>query len=168
MSGFRTLITRIPSSKSTIILLSNTEKYARFEITNSIIGILQNKPYHPKKSVAYSLVDVLTKDGIKKGREIYTEIISASDYYIDVDEMNIVGYELLYGEKAEEATFVFKLNVEAFPDSFIPYDSYGELLLTLGDTAQAIENYKKSVELDPNNRGAVDVLKELGMGTSSQ
>jgi len=52
-------------------------------------------------------------------------------------------------------------NVEAFPNSFIPYDSYGEQLLALGDTTQAIINYKKSVELNPRNKGAVNVLKAL-------
>ncbi|MCF6360638.1 MAG: beta-lactamase family protein [Cyclobacteriaceae bacterium] len=163
MPGVRTLFNRIPSTKSSIIMLGNTEKSARFEITNSIIGILENKPYNINKSVAYSLVDVVKKDGIGAGLEYYTEIKGSSDYYMDVDEMNIAGYELLQSDKTEEALFIFKLNVGAFPDSFIPYDSYGEQLLVLGDTTNAIINYKKSVELNPRNKGAVNVLKGLGV-----
>ncbi len=163
MPGVKTLITRIPSSKSSIILLGNTEKSARFEITSSIIGILENKPYDPKKSVAYSLVDVVAKEGAEKGLEYYHEIKDADGYYMDVDEMNIAGYELLESDKKNETTIIFKLNTEAFPNSFIPYDSYGEILLTLGDTTQAIINYKKSVELNPNNRGGIRILKELGV-----
>jgi len=163
MSGVRTLITRIPSSKSAIIILSNTDKSPRFEMTSSIIGILENKPYNAKKSIAYSLVDVVAKDGITKGSVYYNDIKTSSDYYIDVDEMNIAGYELLQSDKTEEAAFVFKLNIEAFPNSFIGYDSYGEMLLGLGDTTQAIVNYKKSVELNPRNQNGVRILKALGV-----
>lgn len=163
MPGVRTLFNRIPSTKSSIIILGNTEKSARFEITNSIIGILENKSYDPKKSVAYTLVEVVKQEGEASALQSYVEIKEDSDYYIDVDEMNIAGYELLQSDKAKEALFVFKLNVEAFPNSFIPYDSYGEQLLALGDTTNAIFNYKKSVELNPRNRGAVNVLKDLGV-----
>lgn len=161
MPGVRTLITRIPSTKSSIILLGNTEKSARFEITNSIIGILQNKPYNAKKSIAFSLVDAVAKDGIKKGKEYYEEIKGDSDYYIDVDEMNIAGYELLQSGSTTEAAFLFKLNVDAFPDSFIPYDSYGEFLLEQGNKEDAFENYNKSVELNPNNQNAIRIINEL-------
>ncbi len=163
MPGVRTLFNRILLTKSSIIILGNTEKSARFEITNGIIGILENKPYNHNKSVAYSLVDVVKKDGISAGLEYYVKIKESNDYYRDVDEMNIAGYELLKSDKTEEALFVFKLNVEAFPNSFIPYDSYGEQLLVLGDTTNAIINYKKSVELNPRNRGAVNVLEKLGV-----
>ena len=167
MSGVKTLFTRIPSSKSSIILLSNTERSSRFEITNSIIGILENKSYNPKKSVAYTLKDLIAEEGIIKGQEHYKEVISSSDYYIDVDEMNIAGYELMWADKLEEAIVVFELNVKAFPESFIVYDSYGEGLLVKGDTIQAIKNYKKSVVLNPKNRSGINILKELGVDTDN-
>jgi hypothetical protein len=57
------------------------------------------------------------------------------------------------------------LNVEAFPNSFNVYDSYGEAILVLGDTTQAIENYKKSVKLNPGNENGIKVLKDLGINT---
>jgi CubicO group peptidase (beta-lactamase class C family) len=161
MDGFRTMITRIPSSKSSIIILSNAEKSPRYEITKAIIGILQNKTYDPKISVAYSLVDVILKEGISTGLDYYTEVKDAEGYYLDVDELNMAGYELLWADREKDAETVFKLNVEAFPNSFIVYDSYGEMLLLLGKKDEAIKNYRKSVELNPNNKGALRVLEEL-------
>lgn len=161
INGFRTLIARIPSSQSSVILLSNLEGTPVYEITNSILGILHDKPYNLKKSVAYSLVDVIAKDGIQKGLEYYREIKNAEGYYTEVNEMNIAGYELLHADKINQAAFLFKLNVEAFPNSFIPYDSYAEVLLLLGYEAQAIKNYKKSIELNPDNRNALRIVQEF-------
>ena len=46
---------------------------------------------------------------------------------------------------------IFKLNVEQYPESYHVYDSYGDALLESGDQALAIENYKKSLALNPAN-----------------
>ena len=167
INGFRTLIIRIPSSKSSIILLNNMEKTALYEMAVAIIGILHEQPYNPKKSSAYTLFDKINSEGITKGLEHYKETKSSSDYYLDIDELNIAGYELMWADKLEEALIVFELNVKAFPESFIVYDSYGEGLLVKGDTIQAIENYKKSVELNPKSRGGINILKELGVDTDN-
>jgi len=161
INGFRTGITRVPSSQSSIIILSNLEGTPVNEITNSILGILHDKPYNLKKSVAYSLVDVIAKEGIERGLEYYKEIKNLNGHYTEVNEMNIAGYELLHADKINQAAFLFKLNLEAFPNSFIPYDSYAEVLLILGHKSQAIENYKKSIVLNPNNRNAIRIVKEL-------
>jgi len=40
------------------------------------------------------------------------------------------------------------------------YDSYGEILETLGNRKEAIFNYKKSLELNPDNINAANYLKD--------
>jgi hypothetical protein len=40
----------------------------------------------------------------------------SADHYRDLHEMNKVGYELYFSDKIKEAAFVFKLNIEAYPD----------------------------------------------------
>jgi tetratricopeptide (TPR) repeat protein len=79
--------------------------------------------------------------------------------------MNLSGYQLLGSARAEEAAAILKINTEVFPNSFNAYDSYGEVLLVLGDTTQAIENYKKSVQLNPDNKGGIKILNGLGIKT---
>jgi CubicO group peptidase (beta-lactamase class C family) len=77
-------------------------------------------------------------------------------------ELNTVGYWLLGKGRPDDAIAVFRLNVEMFPAAFNPYDSLGEAYLARGDTALAIQNYRRSVELNPNNAGGVEALRKLG------
>ncbi|MFQ5770088.1 MAG: CocE/NonD family hydrolase [bacterium] len=65
--------------------------------------------------------------------------------------LNDLGYEFLRAGKVAEAIEIFKLNVVAFPDAFNTYDSLGEAYMLHGDRDLAIKNYKKSVELNPDN-----------------
>ena len=166
INGFGTLITRIPSDRSSIVLLNNAGGAPLNEMTIAINGILYNKPYDfPKKSVAHSVSDVIEKEGITAALSHYKEIKGSANYYLNESEMNMAGYQLLQSGKAEEAASVFKLTVEAFPNSFNAYDSYGEALLALGNKTGAIENYKKSVTLNPGNENGLKVLKTLGINT---
>jgi tetratricopeptide (TPR) repeat protein len=68
---------------------------------------------------------------------------------------------LLGQKKTKEAIEIFKLNVEAYPQAFNPYDSLGEAYLAAGERALALQNYKKSVELNPQNVAAVQIIKNL-------
>jgi CubicO group peptidase (beta-lactamase class C family) len=168
INGFGTLITRIPSDKSLIVLLNNTGSAPLNEMTVAINGILYDKSYSfPKKSVANSLLAVIEKDGIAKALLHYKEIKDSGNYHLSENEINSAGYQLLQSGKVKEAAAVFKLNIEAFPNAFNTYDSYGEALLVLGDTAKSIENYMKSVKLNPGNAGGLKVLKNLGVSTDT-
>jgi cytochrome c-type biogenesis protein CcmH/NrfG len=61
----------------------------------------------------------------------------------------------------KEAIEIFKLNVEAYPQGFNTYDSLGEAYMVNGDKELAIQNYKKSLELNPQNSNATAMLKKL-------
>jgi cytochrome c-type biogenesis protein CcmH/NrfG len=53
------------------------------------------------------------------------------------------------------------LNVEAYPQSGNVYDSLAEAYTDNGDRRLAIANYQKSLQLDPSNSNAVQMLKKL-------
>ncbi|MBK9980982.1 MAG: serine hydrolase [Saprospiraceae bacterium] len=168
INGFGTLITRIPSDKSLIVLLNNTGGTPLYDMTIAITGILYGKSYSPpKKSMAYSLLKAIEKEDINTALLFYKKNKDSGDYVLSENEMNLAGYQLLQSGKTKEAASVFKLNVEAYPNSFNTYDSYGEALLVLGDSTQAIENYKKSVKLNPGNENGVKILKALGVNTDT-
>lgn len=88
----------------------------------------------------------------------------ASSYYIDEGKLNQLGYQLLNRDKTAEAIEVFKLNVREFPKSSNVYDSLGEAYFKAGNKELAIQNYKRSMELDPTNTNAADVVKRLAGG----
>jgi CubicO group peptidase (beta-lactamase class C family) len=168
INGFNTNISRSPSDKTLIVLLNNTGRAPLNQMTQSIRAILKGKSYDlPKKSVAYDVLGVIQSEGIEAGTAHYNKIKDADNYDLNENEMNQIGYQLMGSDKIEEALQVFKLNVEAFPKSSNVYDSYGEAFMKLGKNDQAIENYKKSIELNPGNQGGIDMLKKLGVDAAS-
>jgi tetratricopeptide (TPR) repeat protein len=82
--------------------------------------------------------------------------------------LNELGYELLGAGDAAAALRVFRLNVEAYPQSANVYDSLAEALEQSGDRDEAIANYRKSLELDPKNEHAAEKLAELEGSTKSE
>jgi tetratricopeptide (TPR) repeat protein len=161
-----TQITRILPDRSLIVLLNNTGGAPLDQITSAIAAILYDKSYDlPKRSLAYSLADRIEKEGISAAIKYYKSVKDSAGYYLNEGEMNVTGYQFLQSGKVQEATTVFFLNTQAFPKSSNVYDSYGEALLAIGNKKEALENYKKSVRLNPGNERAIKILKENGIKT---
>jgi tetratricopeptide (TPR) repeat protein len=114
-------------------------------------------------SLAYPLASMMLKDGIPEALSYLK--VRIDSIYLAEHEMNFAGYDLLKGEKIKEAAAMFKLSSEMYPNSFNTFDSYAEALLALGDKTQAIENFKKSVKLNPGSKNGLKRLKELGVNT---
>ena len=84
---------------------------------------------------------------------------NSTKYDFDNEEaLNFYGYQLLWNNKDQDAFLIFKLLVLEFPNSSNVYDSYGEICLKMGDKNQALINYKKSLELNPDNFNAEDQI----------
>ncbi len=115
------------------------------------------------------IADLLLKTAVEKdvaaAVKLYREMKAnePNAYDFGEGELNTVGYRLLEMKKVGESIEIFKLNVEMYPDASNPYDSLGEAYLALGDTALAIKNYKRSVEIDPKNTNGIAALKKLGV-----
>lgn len=166
INGFNTDITRSISDKSLIVLLNNTGSAPLDEIAQAIQGILHGKPYDlPKEPLASALITVIEEKGIKEGIRFFNANKNSTIYALNESEINDVGYQLMRSGQIEEAAEVFKLNVDAFPESFNAYDSYAEALMNLGRNEEAVANYKISVEINPANQNGIDMLKKLGVNT---
>ena len=74
-------------------------------------------------------------------------------------EMNLYGYSLLWEDKLDDATEIFKLLVAEYPNSSNTYDSLAEALLKAGDKNEALDNYEKSLALDADNFNAEDQIE---------
>ncbi len=164
INGFSASILRIPSDKHLIVILNNTGSAPLGEITRAIIGILYAKPYElPKGSIPDSVIFTMMQHGIAAGLTRYKELKEkySATYALDEREMNAGGYMLLQSGKVKEAIEIFKLNVQDFPESANVYDSLGEAYMANGDTEFAIINYRKSIELNPNNTNGLEQLRKL-------
>ena len=70
-------------------------------------------------------------------------------------------YDLMEKNHLSEATDLFKLDVQIFPGSWNGYDCLGDAYMKAGQKQLAIDNYKKSLELNPANDDAKEKLKTL-------
>jgi len=78
--------------------------------------------------------------------------------------VNAVGYTLLRIERAEPALEVFELNTRVFPDAFNTWDSLGEAHMALGHDDEAIRAFERSLELNPNNTNAEEMIARIRGG----
>jgi CubicO group peptidase (beta-lactamase class C family) len=77
------------------------------------------------------------------------------------NELNAWGYQLLSQKKATEALCIFELNTTLYPNSANTYDSYAEVLEIMGNKKDALVNYQKSFQLNPENKSAAERIKIL-------
>lgn len=116
----------------------------------------------PKQSLADILYNSIGSKGINEAVIEFNELSKHKDKYsIREGEINNIGYLMLKSNKLDESIEVFKLNVALFPNSFNVYDSLGEAYMKKGENELAIENYKKSVELNPSHEGGKKMLEKL-------
>jgi tetratricopeptide (TPR) repeat protein len=90
-----------------------------------------------------------------------TQDLQNAEYDLSQSGINRFGYQLMAEGKNDDALKIFKLNTELYQNGFNTYDSYGECLLTIGKKEEAIEAYQKSLELNPKNQHAIDVIEEI-------
>jgi hypothetical protein len=115
-----------------------------------------------KWSIADELRETIRTSGIEAASPRFNELRAKKDEYnLSEQEMNMLGYEYLQAKRLKEAIAVFKLNVEAFPESFNAYDSLGEAYAAAGEKDLAIKNYEKSLGLNPKSQSGIDALKKL-------
>lgn len=85
-----------------------------------------------------------------------------NDYNFENEtELTLYGYSFLWANSISEAIEIFKLIVEQFPNSSNAYDSLGEAYLKNSKNDLALVNYQKSLELNPNNFAAEDVIEQI-------
>ncbi|HSE23701.1 MAG TPA: serine hydrolase [Pyrinomonadaceae bacterium] len=163
INGFATFIARFPNEKNLIVILDNTEQNAQ-RLSDVIAKILYGQPYEPPKmSIAEALNKTIRDNGVGAGVAQYRDLKTkqSATYDFAENELNTLGYQLMRAGKTRDALEIFKLNVEAYPKASNPYDSLGEAYMNLNERELAIINYKKSLELNPSNTGAIETLKKL-------
>ncbi len=75
--------------------------------------------------------------------------------------VNRVGYGFLEAGETEEALEVFRLNTRVFPGAYNTWDSLGEAYMALGNDAEAIRAFERSLELNPENENAREMIARL-------
>jgi hypothetical protein len=119
--------------------------------------------YDTRKSVADILSATIASRGIDLAAKQYhhLKVAEPATYNFEEGELDDLGYQLIRTKKFKEAIRIFQLNVEAHPQSSNVYDSLAEAYMDDGNKPQAIANYQKSLQLNPKNRNAIQMLQKL-------
>jgi hypothetical protein len=138
----------------------------------SIVSLFPYETFASKSYNAQRILGLLYERVLEKGvngeegaNTLFDKIKRGdyNSYQLSVVEGHLIalGYQLLENDRTEDAVEVFKHAVLEYPESANAYDSLGEAFMKSGDKKNAIKNYQKSLELNPENNNAREMLKRL-------
>lgn len=146
----------------TVIINSNFGQVAD-EIIMRFEDALNGREYpKPDITLEMKMYDILKNGGITKLENQLQTLLESHGMLYNDRHLNFFGYELMNDNKLDDAIEVFKLNTRLFPGEPNVWDSMGEAYMNKGENEKAIENYKKVLELAPNNPNAKKMLEKLG------
>ncbi len=169
---FRCFFIAFPEQKTGVVYFTNSffGLSVRRQIVEQAIGgihpVLDSRilaGYGDADSTQIEFTRTLIHDGIDAAVARYHQLKEtrpAADI-LEENTMNSIGYAYMQKKQYADAVKIFKLNVDAFPDSSNVYDSLGEAHAENGDIEPAILNYEKSIELDPDNKAGAEKLEKL-------
>ena len=107
--------------------------------------------------------DLAAKQNYEHLNELYQSIKRQHpDFELLEPRLNNLGLQLVFNpEKGMHGISILKLAVQLFPNSANLFDSLAEGYLHIGNKPKAIQNFKVSLALDPQNTNAVKRLQEL-------
>jgi tetratricopeptide (TPR) repeat protein len=116
-----------------------------------------------RTSIAGVLLVTINSSGLDAALTQYRQLKAQhpKDYNFDEKELNTLGYQLIRSNQFAEAERVLQLNVDAYPQSGNTYDSLAEAYLDDGKRSEAFANYRRSLELNPDNQGAAKAIAKL-------
>ena len=163
--AFKCFMVAYPKRKTGVVLFTNGEN--GLSIASEIVKIALGGEQPAFRWIKYDAYDSPAMQFAKSVREkgVGAAIAEFQPALLrgDIPErsINSTGYQLLGQKKAPDAIRIFQLNVELYPESANVYDSLGEAYMNSGNKELAIQNYEKSLELEPKNSNAVEMLKKL-------
>ena len=86
---------------------------------------------------------------------------SSSNYRLDEGTLDQVGHTLLESGKTVDAVAVFKANAENYPKSADAYASLGEAYMRSGQKQLALQSYRESLALAPDNANTKEAIRKL-------
>lgn len=83
------------------------------------------------------------------------------DFSLTESEVNAWGYKLGSQKRLQDALELFRLNVYLYPENANAFNSLGEIYAELVNKKSAVEHYRKSLKLNPQNKNAGQQIKNM-------
>jgi len=131
-------------------------------LERDILKITTNKRYAPN----YVVVDYIDKlitssslDSLKRMEKVLVPQLAR--FAKGSRDLNGYGYMKLRAKDYDAAIYVFDLNTKLFPHIMNTYDSLGEAYFEMNNLKEALKNYYKVLSVDPENKGAKDMIAKI-------
>ncbi|PTT17278.1 serine hydrolase [Flavobacterium sp. HMWF030] len=138
---------------------------------NKLNGLTISRPDYTDKKLKLSL------DKIRTPQTQLMEIFSENNFEIAANQfkklklkyptynfeenLNNLGYSVFNKKQIDLSIQIFSLNCSEYPESANAYDSLGEVYETIGKLEIAKQNYQKSLELNPQNDNAKQMISKI-------
>jgi len=152
--------------------IENYPNIIRFNLNkNELKGLTISRPEYTSKEL------VLTLDQIRTPQTQLIEFFGENTFetatiqfkklrlkypdYNFEESLNNLGYNYFNKKQTELSLQIFKLNCTEYPQSANTYDSLGEIYEAVGKLELAKLNYQKSLELNPKNENAAQMIAKI-------
>jgi CubicO group peptidase (beta-lactamase class C family) len=163
--GFQANLVMFADSGQGLAIMGNSDSFFNVEpyVAEAIAKAYGWKHAEQQHSAGDLLMLIVGSRGTQAALDMYQRIKAGSVPGFKTNEaaLNSLGYHLMREKKVDEAIKVFELNVREYPNGWNCYDSLGEAYMNAGKTELAIQNYEKSLQLNPENANGADMLKKL-------
>ncbi|TDW96337.1 serine hydrolase [Dinghuibacter silviterrae] len=142
----------------------NTTGIAALLTSRILKRMLLDSPFSKQlKPIAFAIRQQAAHTSYEQLLQLYVKAKEGNAYSFDneEDDLNNAGYEFLNQHNYPAALHIFQLIVHEHPTSANAFDSLGEAFLKAGDKKNALENYKKSLALNPANDNAKKIIQQL-------
>lgn len=163
-TGYLSNLILFPEIGVALIIMSNSDYMSMHSLCTTLMDvIIGNEPDHIKSSLPQHIARIIVDKGYDAALEEYHSIKEKSmeKYFVNEGGFNSIAYGLLAAKASKEAIQVLKIGILELPKASNLYDSLGEMYLIDGNKELALQNYKKSVELNPNNTNGKKIVEEL-------
>jgi CubicO group peptidase (beta-lactamase class C family) len=156
--GYRASMRMYSDTGDGFVFLSNSDNGHDivFSLTNAVAAHWQWPGYSPRTlSPIVGAKLIASQRGVERALTEYRAMRETQPVrFFGPGDLNGWGYMLLEQRRADDAIRVFTHNVGYYADNSYAYDALGEAQLAAGQREAAIQNYRRSLELDPANANA--------------
>ncbi|MCJ7932122.1 MAG: beta-lactamase family protein [Chryseobacterium sp.] len=152
-----------PQNNITIIMMSNGYNFfpSQYHIVNHIASIIDKNLTDAYSIAEESIIAGFAKTNNPNAEKNYFTIRAKNPKWDFEETLNNIGYIVMRSSRTDEAVTIFELNVKEHPQSGNAFDSLGEGYFNAKNYPLALKNYKKSLELDPQNTNASNMITKI-------
>jgi len=122
----------------------------------------KQKEFSGRESALLTFKKEYETNGLAKAVKLNRKLFSDSThYYFLHPEFDQFAYRLMLDNKLSDALELFTQFAGFFPESYIAFDSLGEVYLRMDQKDKARDSFKKSLALYPDNDNAKNQLEQL-------